>query len=37
MIKRREFIKKASVAAIGSSALINACTNENKNESAAII
>ncbi len=37
MIKRRDFLKKASVAAIGSSALLTACANEKTNESPAII
>lgn len=37
MIKRRDFLKKASVAAIGSSALITACANEKDNQGPAVI
>lgn len=35
-IERRDFLKKAAVAAIGSGALINACSDEKKSEGAGI-
>ena len=36
-LERRDFLKKAAVAAVGSGALISACGNEQKKEGAAII
>lgn len=36
-IERRDFIKKAAVATVGSSALIAACSNEKKNSGPAVI